>query len=228
MNHADASPVYVPNTPIPATINKLAINLPSVVVGYLSPYPTVVIVVIDHHRASSAVLILEFSLSRSNCKIATEDANSRTMDNNETDMNALSFRLLIKNAVIVFAALNIRKMRKSLMIRAARPHLRRSIEGMDDSRSNMPQPNRYCALFWDLTKVIKKSTRKNMHSATSAHASIVLVSGSVVDVSTIIVITTNDKMLMPSEKRAYVGVVVLCPMVVPVAVVYYEIIIVSL
>ena len=41
-------------------IKIIAITLPSIVTGYLSPYPTVVIVQYDHQIASSAVLIFEF------------------------------------------------------------------------------------------------------------------------------------------------------------------------
>ena len=41
-----------PINPIPIIINTTAINLPKLVLGEMSPYPTVVAVTNDHHRPS--------------------------------------------------------------------------------------------------------------------------------------------------------------------------------
>jgi len=43
-NHEARNPVNVPNSPTPVVIRNAAMIRPSVVTGYLSPYPTVVIV----------------------------------------------------------------------------------------------------------------------------------------------------------------------------------------
>jgi hypothetical protein len=50
--------VTTPRRAIPASISPTAITRPVVVVGYRSPYPTVVIVVTDHHSASPIVVML--------------------------------------------------------------------------------------------------------------------------------------------------------------------------
>ena len=48
-----------PTKEIPVIIRRTARNRPSVVVGYLSPYPTVVTVVTAHQSPSLKFLILE-------------------------------------------------------------------------------------------------------------------------------------------------------------------------
>jgi hypothetical protein len=61
-NQAATDAVITPTRDIPTNISNTAKNRPSVVVGYLSPYPTVVTVVIAHHSPSPKFLILEPSL----------------------------------------------------------------------------------------------------------------------------------------------------------------------
>ena len=59
MNILAMNPVNVAKAPAPATMRTHAIIRPSVVKGYLSPYPTVVIVTKAHQKASSAFLIFD-------------------------------------------------------------------------------------------------------------------------------------------------------------------------
>ena len=57
MNHAAMLAVTTPSSAIPDSISPTASIRPSPVVGAWSPYPTVVIVVNDHHTASPSVLM---------------------------------------------------------------------------------------------------------------------------------------------------------------------------
>lgn len=63
MNHAAMFAVTTPGNAIPESISPTAIFRPSPVVGAWSPYPTVVIVVNDHHTASPGVRMFPFGES---------------------------------------------------------------------------------------------------------------------------------------------------------------------
>ena len=49
MNPEDTIPAGMAKIPIPKNEMHPAITFPKIVIGYISPYPTVVSVVIDHH-----------------------------------------------------------------------------------------------------------------------------------------------------------------------------------
>ena len=64
--------VTTPSSAIPESISPTAMIRPSPVVGEWSPYPTVVIVVNDHHRASPSVRTFPSGESRSTDSTASE------------------------------------------------------------------------------------------------------------------------------------------------------------
>ncbi len=64
--------VTTPSRAIPDSIRPTASTRPSPVVGEWSPYPTVVIVVNDHHTASPRFLMFPFGASRSTLSTARE------------------------------------------------------------------------------------------------------------------------------------------------------------
>lgn len=86
INHAAINPVNVPNNATPVIIRNAAIILPSDVIGYLSPYPTVVMVTNAHHIASPAVFILH-SGNFSTWSIDIEPKINIKKDTNETVEN---------------------------------------------------------------------------------------------------------------------------------------------
>ncbi len=77
MNHAAMFAVTTPSSAIPDSISPTAIIRPSPVVGAWSPYPTVVIVVNDHHTASPSVLMFPSGASRSTDSTASDPNISR-------------------------------------------------------------------------------------------------------------------------------------------------------
>lgn len=64
--------VTTPSSAIPDSISPTASSRPSPVVGEWSPYPTVVMVVTDHHSASPRLLMLPPGASRSTLSTASE------------------------------------------------------------------------------------------------------------------------------------------------------------
>src|SRR5829696_3281478 len=67
LDHAATDAVMKPSSAMPTTIRKVATRRPSAVTGKRSPYPTVVTVVIAHHRASPNVWMLERRRRRTTC-----------------------------------------------------------------------------------------------------------------------------------------------------------------
>ena len=72
--------VTVPSNAIPATIRTVATSLPGRVVGYSSPYPTVVMVVTAHHIASPKAVMLASWLRRSASSTANAAQNASSDD----------------------------------------------------------------------------------------------------------------------------------------------------
>src|SRR5687768_7185728 len=76
-----APELTAPSTASPLNMRATATALPTAVTGYRSPYPTVVMVVIAHHRASPNVRILA---SGTDCS-ASSTANAATKTSRAAD-----------------------------------------------------------------------------------------------------------------------------------------------
>lgn len=113
-------PVSVAKSPAPAIINMHAMIRPSVVNGYLSPYPTVVIVTNAHQKASPVSLM--FAAGESST-LSTATA-LKTITHNElaaTAANDVNFLCPKKKVRRFFIDRNARRTRKMRMIRTTRP-----------------------------------------------------------------------------------------------------------
>lgn len=128
-NHEARKAVNVPNNPTPTAINSAAMILPSVVTGYLSPYPTLVMVTYDHQMASSAVFMLLFgSCSTSSIEIEENMMVSMAMIAAVANvplvllLNTCCMRCLVERK-----ALRILSIRSSLIARPARMYSRLGI-----------------------------------------------------------------------------------------------------
>ncbi len=79
---------------IPVIMMNAAITLPAGVMGYISPYPTVVIVTILHHRASHMFLNCGFMLcSAININMDDIIMNRTNVKKNMDSSKNLSFRI---------------------------------------------------------------------------------------------------------------------------------------
>jgi len=113
-------PVSVAKSPAPAVIKTHAMIRPSVVTGYLSPYPTVVIVTNAHQNASPVSLM--FALGESSTLRTAIALNTITHSELATTAaNNVNFLRTKKNVRRFFTDRNARRIRNTRMIRTTRP-----------------------------------------------------------------------------------------------------------
>ena len=124
MNPADIIPVGTATIPIP-NIAIIALKiLPTVVIGYISPYPTMVRVAIDHHKPENAFSNLSGCAVPSTLYIKTEAIIISRSTTNIEDKSGAAFFLKINaiddKAVVYLFILNSLKILKTRKRRKTR------------------------------------------------------------------------------------------------------------
>ncbi len=152
--------------PTPASITKTATHLPSVVTGYVSPYPTVVIVTSAHHSASPPSVIVASGAPLSSwmtSSVATEmtrKAESTVMNPaywpRFSSTSRMSRRRLLPLSMRLIRISRLRRARRSSAV-AGNP----TRAGNEPRRSSQPRwVMKYSRFGWDLARLIPKSARK--------------------------------------------------------------------
>lgn len=132
------NPVNTPNKPTPTIMTSIPMSLPPSVLGYRSPYPTVVMVTKVHHMASVAVRMFGSGDAVSAANMPIEPNSSTRMIRNMTEYIALLAPSLnrVRMMLLMPRCRKIRRARISLKVLNSRAFG----NGKDPSKSIQP----YC------------------------------------------------------------------------------------